>query len=78
MIARLLQVSQAWIEDFYLVAVYLKRIQDNDSPFWPVYAPLFVELGRDLGELMGQEAIEQFGTLSIDAKNVRHTFGHIT
>ena len=63
MIAGLLQVAQAWIEDFYLVAVFLKRIQDNDSPFCPVYAPSFDELKRDLGEDMGQEAIEQFGKM---------------
>jgi hypothetical protein len=33
----------------------------------------FVELGRDLGELMGQEAIEQFGKLwSVVARGNQH------
>ena len=51
------------IEDFYIVAVFLKRIQDSDSPFCAVVAPSFDQLRRDLGEAMGQETIEQFGKL---------------
>ncbi|MAI78894.1 MAG: hypothetical protein CL917_08140 [Deltaproteobacteria bacterium] len=63
MIAGLLQIAQAWIEDFYMVAVFLKRIQDNDSPFKPVYASTFEDIKIHLGETMGQEAIEQMGKM---------------
>ena len=62
-VSGLLQIAQAWIEDFYMVAVFLKRIQDNESPFKPVFASTFDEIKIHLGESLGQEAIEQMGKL---------------
>ena len=63
MIAGLLQIAQAWIEDFFVLVIFLKRIQDNESPFDPVYAPLIADMPRILGKDLGDLAVRQMGKM---------------
>ena len=63
MIAGLLQIAQAWIEDFFVLVVFLKRIQDNESPFEPVFAPSIEEMRHFLGPDLGDLAVKQMGKM---------------
>ena len=63
MIAGMLQISQAWIEDFFLLVIVLKRIQDNESPFAPVYSPTIAEFKAELGADLGEELEKQMGKM---------------
>ena len=63
MIAGMLQISQAWIEDFFLLVIVLKRIQDNESPFAPVYSPTIAEFKSMLGADLGDELEKQMGKM---------------
>ncbi len=63
MIAGLLQIAQAWIEDFFVLVIFLKRIQDNESPFNPVYAPSIADMPRILGKDLGDLAVRQMGKM---------------
>ena len=63
MIAGLLQIAQAWIEDFFVLVIFLKRIQDNESPFSPVFAPLIEDMPRILGKDLGELAVQQMGKM---------------
>lgn len=63
MIAGLLQIAQAWIEDFFVLIIFLKRIQDNESPFNPVFAPLIEDMPRILGKDLGELAVQQMGKM---------------
>ena len=63
MIAGMLQISQAWIEDFFLLVIVLKRIQDNESPFTPVFSPTIAEFKDMLGADLGDELEKQMGKM---------------
>ena len=63
MIAGMLQISQAWIEDFFLLVIVLKRIQDNESPFAPVYSLTIAEFKVMLGADLGEELEKQMGKM---------------
>ena len=63
MIAGLLQIAQAWIEDFFLLVIVLKRIQDNESPFDPVFAMTIAEYKEQLGGELGEELAKQMGKM---------------
>lgn len=63
MLAGLIQIAQAWVEDFWLVLIFLKRIQDNESPFEPVYAPTVAQFKEMLGDELGSVLETQMGKM---------------
>ena len=51
------------VEDFFLLVIVLKRIQDNESPFAPVYSPTIAEFKSMLGADLGDELEKQMGKM---------------